>query len=205
MRRAASRFDLIQRSGIAVTIPPLGQCRLTCDWQTKHAARNAGVAPHRLARGKKLASGHRFKPLAQGTELTATRAKVSRRAGASCCDWPGPRMSEGAERWAATACDVHQSKARIACLDCWGASQRRQLCGKPTVMVMGSIDDLLCLATPIWAAAMQRNKPVAGSRFPAAQFHESWSRSAVIRVGRRQWTQSGPAESRKRSSQARCC
>jgi hypothetical protein len=34
------------------------------------------------------------------------------------------------------------------------------------------------------AAAVQREEPVARTRFLVAQFHESWTRSAAVRVGR---------------------
>jgi len=37
---------------------------------------------------------------------------------------------------------------------------------------------------------MQREEPVTNTRFVAAQFQESWSRSAAVRVGR-QSTQTG--------------
>ena len=36
----------------------------------------------------------------------------------------------------------------------------------------------------VLTTALQRKEPVASTRFPAAQFHESWSRPAAVRVGR---------------------
>ena len=41
------------------------------------------------------------------------------------------------------------------------------------------------LAVPRWPTAMQRKEPVASACFLAAQLHESWIRSAAVRVGRR--------------------
>jgi hypothetical protein len=45
-------------------------------------------------------------------------------------------------------------------------------------------DPLLAVAPTAWMSAVQREEPVASACFPAAQFDESWGRSAAVGVGR---------------------
>jgi hypothetical protein len=60
-------------------------------------------------------------------------------------------------------------------------------CARSAVLVPLRLRPFVVL---IWVAAVQRKEPVATTRFPAAQFHESWSRPAAACVGR-QWTHNG--------------
>ena len=53
-----------------------------------------------------------------------------------------------------------------------------------SLTLLSLADPLLSVASTAWMSAVQRKEPVANARFLPAQFHESSSRAAAVRVGR---------------------